>query len=293
MTTSRSQLMGSLFCAVVAVSFAFNTVFASIAYRDGANAMSVLTYRTLLALIAVFVLLRVWRVPMYLTPRKRLAACGLGLLMATYCYGLLAAIEHMPVALAVLTFYLYPLLTGVISGLLGYERLTPGLIVALVAGFVGLAFALDIGGGGLNLTGFALAGSGALLMTLMVFLNNKVAAGEDSRRITLYVLSTATLAYLVIDLVLGEYRLPQTAEGMLAFLGVGLFFAFSIIGIFVSFSKIGMVQTTMIMNLEPVTSVFLGTVLLGQSMKLSQFGGAALVIAAVVFNSWRKRAAAQ
>ena len=44
-------MLGTLLCLAVALSFAVNTALAAVAYRHGADALSVLTYRTTLAVL--------------------------------------------------------------------------------------------------------------------------------------------------------------------------------------------------------------------------------------------------
>ena len=289
MPSSRHPLLGALLCLVVAFSFATNTALSSVAYAEGANALSVLTYRTALAALALFLVLRAVRVPVTLPPAKRKAALGLGVLMGVYSYGLLGAVEHMPVALAVLTFYLFPLFVGLVSWSMGWERMTPRLAGALVAAFVGLMLALDVGGGSLSVAGVALALMGALIITALLLLNNRlVGGGQDSRPVSLHMLATATLIYLAVDVAVGSFALPETPKGWAAFGAVGVFYTFSIIGIFVAVSWIGPVRSSLFMNFEPVSSVFWGTVLLGQPMKPTQLLGAALVVAAIVATAWKK-----
>src|SRR5690606_29835767 len=128
---NRHPLLGIALCLTAAASFACNTALASIAYAHGATPLSVLTYRTALAVVALFVILKLLRVRVTLPPRQRYAALALGVMLGAYSYGLLGAIPYMPVALAVLTFYLYPLFVGIAAWLLGRERMTPALALSL------------------------------------------------------------------------------------------------------------------------------------------------------------------
>ena len=279
----RRYLLGVVLILAVAASFATNSTLAAIAYADGATALSVLTYRTFTSLIVLYILLRIWRVPMALPPEKKRAALGLGLLLGAYSYGLLGAIEHIPVALAVLTFYLYPLFVGFGAWAMGREPMTLRLAASLIAAFVGLGFALDITGENLNLTGIALAAGGAVLNAALVLLNNRLVGATDSRPVSLYMLITATVCFILIDIAVGEYPVPPTPVGFAAFIGVGVFYAFSIIGFFVAISWIGTVRTSLFMNFEPIASMFLGVTLLSQMLEPSQYFGAALVVAAILF----------
>ncbi len=284
----RADIPGTVFCAVVGASFAINTALASFSYRFGADALSVLTYRTLVAAIVLLVLLRLWRIPIVLPPGRRLQTLGLCIMMASYSYCLLGAAEHIPIALAVLTFYIYPLMVGLASAALGHERLTPGLILSLIAALIGLAFALDIGNSSLNPVGIALALVGAVLFTSVMLLNRTVVGTSDSRPVSFYMLVATFGIYAVIDLVRGEFHFPPAGDGRTAFLAVGLFYAFAIIGFFISTKRLGNTRAALVMNFEPVTSVFLGTVLLGDGMKPSQFAGAALVLSAIIFTAWKR-----
>jgi len=285
----RHRWLGVGYIVVVPISFACNTALASVAYADGATAFSVLTTRTAMACLALFCILKLLGVSVVLPPAKRYAALAMGVMLGTYSYGLLGAIQYMPLALAVITFYIYPLLVGVASWALGYERMNWSLGGALFVAFVGLALALDVFGGTLSPIGFALAASGAVLNTVLSLINSRlVGRGGDSRAFSLHMLATGTLTYVVADLVIGGFPLPHTAIGLAAFLGVGVFYGFSIVGIFVVISWLGPARAALTQNIEPITSVFIGTVLLHQAMKPTQLLGAGLVLSAILFSAWRR-----
>ncbi|MDP6175916.1 MAG: DMT family transporter, partial [Rhodospirillales bacterium] len=220
--------------------------------------------------------------------RLRFACLGLGLLIAGYSFGLLHAIVHIPMALAVLTFYLYPLFVGIGAWLTGHEPMTWPRALQLLVAFAGLSLALDVGGGKLNLLGIALAIGSALLVTLLMLINGRILKGRDSRPASMYMLGMGVAVFWAADLSVGEFPLPTTTIGMAAFVGAGLFYAFSIITLFVAIGMIGPVRVALFMNFEPVTSVMLGIALLGQPMTALQLFGAALVVAAIVWAGWSK-----
>jgi drug/metabolite transporter (DMT)-like permease len=283
-----AHITGPVVVLVVAASFACNTALAAISYAHGATPLSVLTYRTTLAFVVLAAVLALSRPTEPLPGRLRLVCLGLGFIVAGYSFGLLGAIAHIPVALAVLTFYLYPLFVGIGAWLTGQERMTWPTAAQLLVAFAGLGLALDVGGGQLNLRGFGLAVGAALLFTLLLLLNGRILQGRDSRPVSLHMLGMGAAIYWIADLAMGEFPLPQTPIGMAAFFGAGIFYTFSFITMFIAVGMIGPLRVALFLNFEPVTSVMLGIVLLGQPMTALQLLGAALVVAAIVWSAWSK-----
>ena len=274
--------LGYVLIFLVATSFAVNSTSASVAYGGGSDALSVITTRTVIAALALLVFMRLRRVPIALPPRQRRIALALGVLLGLYSYGLLGAIEHIPVALAVLTFYTYPLFTGITAWLIGQERMTPVTAGALVTAFIGLALALDVTGDRLDWTGVAMAGFAAVTLSALLLLSSRLIGGGDSRPVTLHMLTTAALGYALASLLRGDFNLPETGDAWLGFAAVPVFYTFSIIGFFFAAAMIGPVRTSLFMNFEPVASMTLGFLILDQRLSATQVLGAALVIAAIL-----------
>lgn len=212
----------------------------------------------------------------------------MGVIVAAYSYGLLGSMEHIPVALAVLTFYLYPLLTSLAAWILGQETLSMSMLLCLGVAFAGLAIALDITGN-FNATGFSMAGGAAVLITVLLLLANRVVTGVDARVLSLHMMASATGVYVFVDVILYEFALPTSSTGFLAFIGSGVFYSFAMVGMFVGISKIGAIRTSMFMNFEPVSSIFFGMIILGQFLQPLQLAGAGIVIAAIVTAAVSKR----
>ena len=280
-TRSLTSLPGVILIVFVAFSFAANSTLSKIALDHGATPLSLLNFRTAIAAFSVFVILKIWRVPIGLPFRVRWIAIGMGGIVALYSYCLMSALLYLPVALAVLTFYLYPILTSLGSWAIGQERLTFRILVCLITAFIGLGFALDIGGN-INLVGISLAIGAAVGFTVLLLVNNNLGDGQDSRPISFHMMSSATLLFILMDMNAGDIPLPVSFEGIAAFIGSCVFFAFAMIGMFVGLAKIGAIRTSLLMNFEPVASIVLGALLLDQVLEPLQLVGAGVVIAAIL-----------
>ena len=275
-------LLGAALAGVAGIGFAANSTAAKLAYEGGSNPLTYLSLRSALAAALVLTIILVLGRSTKMPWRRRLAAIGLGAILAVYSYGLLAAIQFIPVALAVLIFYTFPLLTSIYMWISGRERPTWLSVGAILVAFFGLALALDVTSGQLNLEGVALAIMAALGITVVVVLNNRLVGTDDSRPITLHMMLSAMTLFVVITLVLGDFALPQTGLGWTGILVGTSAYAFAIVTIFIAMSYAGAVPAALSLNLEPVASMFFGFVILGQTLSALQISGAALVIAAVL-----------
>ncbi len=274
--------IGLALVLVVATSFALNSASAGLAFEGGTNALTVLTVRTVIAAGALFALLA-WQGARATLPRRdRRMAIALGLVMGLYSYFLYAAIERIPVALAILTFYLYPILTALAYWAWGRGRIGLATAVALVAAFAGLALALDMRGDGLDPVGVGFAAAAALTFALVPLLSEPLIGAGDSRPVTLHMLAVAAMVYVVASAVSGDFVLPETRLGWIGMLLVPAFYTFAIVGFFVAVGMIGPVRTSLAMNFEPVASMIFGFLVLGQTLTYLQILGGALVVAAIV-----------
>ena len=205
----------------------------------------------------------------------------MGLMLALYSYGLLGSIQYVPVALGVLTFYLFPILTSLGVWLLGQEKLTVTTALCVLIAFMGLGIALGMGRS-FHLLGIGLALGSAIMITALLLTANSLGSEFDPRVISFHVLFSATFVIFFVDIIFFEFPLPKETIGIMAFIGGGLFYAFSIIGMFIGLTWIGAVRTTLFMNFEPVSSIVFGAIILDQILGLPQLIGASLVIVAIM-----------
>lgn len=277
-----TELRGVVTALLVACAFATNSALARMAYEGGSNAVSVLTVRTAIALVALLVLLRVMRLPFTLPLRQRLSALALGVLLAIYSYGLLGSIQYVPLAVGLVTFYTYPLLTALASAALGREHLSPITLVMLLVALYGLTLVLDLEHAPANPIGIAHALAASVTFTALLLLSDRLRGDGDSRPITAHMLITAVIAYVAASVVTGAFALPQTQLGWIGFIGCPVFFSFGFIALFEAVRLAGPVPAALVLSIEPVISALLGYLLLAQTLTSWQTVGVALVVGAIV-----------
>jgi drug/metabolite transporter (DMT)-like permease len=263
--------VGITIALAAAAGFALANTAANLAYQGGSNPLTVAATRFLAPTAALVVWLQISDVSLLLPRRDTIAAAVLGIVTALYSWALLRSFSSIPFALAVLIFYLFPLLAAVIVAGLGWERLAWKTGAAIVVALAGLALALNVRGGSLDIAGMALAFSAAVGLAIVVVISSRVFGKGDARPLTLYMAAAASVVLLILCAASGDLALPRTA-----------FYGFAMIAFFIAVSIIGPVRTSLLSYADAVISATLGVILLGQALTLAQIAGIAIVILALI-----------
>jgi drug/metabolite transporter (DMT)-like permease len=279
-------LTGSLVALVGALAFAPITTLARLAYDAGADGASLVLCRYLLAVLALWAMLLLrGRLP--LLPRgawgKSLAAgvCWIG-----GTYGYLGAVEYIPVSLAAVAIYAYPLVVAAFSPFVEKTRLTLLHGLAFLTAFGGLALALGPDLSTLDWRGLALAGVGIVGSAGMLLLTARQAPEVDSMTHTFWVNLVGLAGVGLLVNFTGGLRLPGTSDGWLAFAAALSIYIVAILAVLGGAKLAGAARTAMIMNLEPIITLGLATLVLGEILGWEQLVGAGLVLGAVMGITW-------
>ena len=290
MTLSR-PVLGALLVLVAATVFSATSVSAVVSYEGGANPMAVIAIRFFGAIAVLYGLLRLTGAQLRLSRRDRTIALLLGAVQAAQSYFLYTSFNHIPVAMTMIIFYVYPLLVGLFASAIGQERLTWSLGAGLVVAFIGLTLVFNVTGEGLNTIGSVFAGLAAVSWTVIVVMSAYLMRGGDSRPVTLHIQTSAAVIFAIVLVVTGDVVLPTTVKGWTGYLLMPLFYGIAISAFFAANAMIGSVRTSLIMNSEPVATIILGFLVLGQTLTPLQLLGAAFVIGGLVAARWDGRRA--
>ncbi len=267
---------------ICAVCYAVAVVCARVAFEDGSNASTVVMLRCVFAVLAIGIAVRLGKAPDTVTARDRRLILSLGLLFAINVYAFYKAIELLRIPLAILIFYVYPLLTGLISAFAGLERLSAPMLLFSLLSLAGLALATGASPETLDPLGVALALFAGAVVALSLVVTTRHVAHVDPLRRTFWMM-VSTSASLVAAVVAGQsFAWPHGAVGAAAIGGVCVLYAIGLVGLFTSATRIGPIRTAIMMNLEPVVAIALSTVVLRQGLTGLQYAGGALVITGVI-----------
>jgi drug/metabolite transporter (DMT)-like permease len=264
-----------------ALSFSVADVLSKIVFASGMDVLSLITLRGILAAGFFWIWLRAAppRVPH--SPRARLISLGLGILFAGNVFALMFAIQVMPLSIAILAYFIYPLLTGIAAAALGLERLGWRAFATAITAFAGLALMLEAQPAELVPIGLLAAFAAAICRVASLLVTRAALGGTDARVTTWYSLAPAALLFIAVSLFTTHFQPPQSSVGWGAFFGMGITTTLSTLWIFVSTARVGAFRTALVMNLEPVLSSLFSFALLGEAVSAPQLVGGAIMVAAL------------
>lgn len=278
---NRQRLVGAAWIAASASGFGAMAIFVKQAYAQGVGLESLLFLRFALA-GACLSLFMVWR-RLPWPERKLLPSLllmgGVGYVGQAYCY--FAALRHASAGLTALLLYLFPILVALFSALLGRQRLTQGRALAVAVAFSGTL--LTIGGSlaGSPL-GIALGLGAACIYAIYILAGERLTAQAGPLASSAVIMVGAALVYGGLALAL-ESPMPTTPLAWGAVLGiVFLSTILGMVGFFAGMARLGAADAAALSTLEPLVTLVLAALFLGERLGLTQMLGGLLILGAVL-----------
>jgi drug/metabolite transporter (DMT)-like permease len=263
------------------LSLGISDILSKIVLAAGGDVVSMLSFRSVVGLVFVATWLRFGKKP-FADARVRWISMGIGVMFAALIYCLFKAIEAVDVSTAVLSYFTYPIMTGIAASLLRIEPLRWKGALCAIAAFAGLAIMIGAHPAGLALAGVAYGiGAGcwrvAVLLTTRVYL-----VGADARLTTWYSMISSTAIFVAASLLTWNWHMPQTGIGWASLIVMSLATTSGILLIFISTMRIGPFRTALVLNLEPLTATILSALVLGDVMTPVQGLGSAIMLGSLV-----------
>jgi len=172
-----------------ALSFSAADVLGKIVFNDGMDVLSFATARGLLTMLFFWFWLRHAPPSRPHTGQERLVSLAIGVMFAANTFGLLLAIQLLPLSIAILTYFAYPLLTGLAGAATGIDRVGLRGLLAALAAFRGLAMMLGARLGDVEVLGIASALFAAVMRVVTLLITRHSLRYTDARLNTWYSLA--------------------------------------------------------------------------------------------------------
>jgi drug/metabolite transporter (DMT)-like permease len=276
---------GALFCIASGAAFGAMAVFGKLAYDAGATVGTLLGVRFTLAAAMFWVLIPLREIRAL--PRRDI---GTGLALGAGGYALQAgcyfvALGRIEAPLLGLLLYTFPAIVAVAAVALGRERFGSRHVIAVCLAGGGLTLALaGASDGALDPLGVALGLGAAVVYSAYILVSDPITRRIRPRLLATLVCTGAAVTLLVGSIALGEFRPGDlTAAGwgwLLCLAAVSTVTAISLF--FAGLERVGPTMAAILSTVEPLVTVLLALVVLGERLGALQLLGGALVLAAVV-----------
>lgn len=273
---------GVFWIALSAAGFGAMAIFAKLAYRDGVSLTTLLFLRFALAGL----LLTAWGIMSGMRwPRGRdllwLVAMGaIGYVGQSFSY--FAALQYASAGLVALLLYLYPAIVTVLSALVFKRRIGAGRAWAVAVALAGTALTV---GGDLHseMPGILLGIACALIYSVYILAGEGVMGRVGPLPAATVVILAAAAVYGVAAFQSGPTP-PETMSGWAAVLAIAIFSTLlAILGFFKGLEKLGAADASTLSTLEPLITIGLAALVLGEMVTAMQLAGGALILAAVIY----------
>ena len=284
---------------LIAALMGANHVAARLAFNHGVDVPTAVSFRSGATALVVGALLLIQRVPLALTARQRKALPLIGVLIAIQSLCLYSAVARLPVALALLVFNSFPLMTALWARLLYRHRPERALLIAMPVILLGLVLALDVLGAASGLgaagqwreigAGVAFALGASTTFGLALVLTQHEAGGLDGRLRTFATMAIVALLAGAAVVWRGGLALPVAPAGWWGLALLTLLYGTGITILFTVLPRLGVVGNSAVMNVEPVFALVLAWLILDQHIAPVQVVGALVVVGAVIWLGTRRK----
>ena len=292
----RPVLLAGLSIAIGgAVLFSAKAVVAKLLYRYHIDAVTLIAFRMLFSL-PVFAAVAVWKMrsepPLSSADRWRIVGLGLiGYYLSSFLDFL--GLQHISVGLERLILFLTPTFVLLIGALLFKRRIARlewGALALSYAGIV-LVFAHDLAGGaGSVVIGSLLVMASALTYAVYLLGSGEMVRRIGSLRLVAYAMCVSSVACIAQFFALRPAGLlVQPAPVYWLSLVNGIFCTiFPVFMTMVAVQRIGAATASQAGMIGPVSTLFLGALILGEPVTAVQLAGTALVLAGIYMLSLKK-----
>jgi len=278
-TRGRPELLGFALVALSAAAFGTMAIFATYAYQGGASVLGLVVLRFCVAAAVLWAIVGLRRLEAWPRGVWRLWVLG-GILYALQSVLFLTAVQQSSPALAALCLYVYPVVVVLLAALLRQGALTRLGVLGLVLAMAGLVLVLDLGQGGFRWSGALLALGAAAVYSVYILFGQRVIAQADPIAGAAHVALSAFVTLGLFGLVGGGLDLAaMRPAAVLAGVAIGLIpGAIAIVTFLAGLRRIGAARASVLSMLEPVVTVLLSAVALGEALAPLQLLGGVLVV---------------
>ena len=282
----NAKAKGYILGSIAAASYGMNPLFALPLYKAGMDPDSVLFFRYLFAIPLLGIMIKARGRSFKIQRKETFPLIIMGLLVALSSLTLFLSYNYMAAGIASTLLFVYPIMVALIMAMVFKEKLALQTIVCmlLALGGIGLLYKSE-DGSTLSLIGTLLVFASSLSYAIyIVGINQTSLKNVATLKVTFYVLLFGLSLFVARLLYSGVLNTPDQWYLWANLLALAVFpTAISFLCTTGAIQYIGSTPTSILGALEPVTAIFFGIAVFGESLTVRESFGLVMIIVAVTF----------
>lgn len=282
----NAKAKGYILGSIAAASYGMNPLFALPLYKAGMDPDSVLFFRYLFAIPLLGIMIKARGRSFKIQRKETFPLIIMGLLVALSSLTLFLSYNYMAAGIASTLLLVYPIMVALIMAMVFKEKLALQTIVCmlLALGGIGLLYKSE-DGSTLSLIGTLLVFASSLSYAIyIVGINQTSLKNVATLKVTFYVLLFGLSLFVARLLYSGVLNTPDQWYLWANLLALAVFpTAISFLCTTGAIQYIGSTPTAILGALEPVTAIFFGIAVFGESLTVRESFGLVMIIVAVTF----------
>jgi len=273
---------GLAFALIGAFFYGFNITFAKIAAELGVGGPMIVAERVLVMIAIGLIVGRLTRASFFVPRNERipLFALGLGSTGVSICY--LSSVAFIPITIAAVIFYTFPILIVVLSPFIDRKPLTLAMMAIVVAAFIGVVLVLGTTDSDLDPRGLLLAAGASISAAIQFFAGTRCRQTGTAAKVVfsqvIVLPSTLVTVYFTGAMLTADSQMIALVPIWLTIGGFVFGFGFQILAL----TRISASVAGLAFCLEPVVAAITSALVLGERLAPIQYLGGMIVIAAII-----------
>jgi len=274
------MFIGYLFILLSAAGFGVTPIFALYSYESGVTVSTLLflrfSFASLLLFLYAFCKIKTWTIT-----KSEITAMFLlgGILFTVQSAFYFLSVQYIPVSLAVLLVYLYPILVSILSFFINREPISPAMLASIAISLLGMSFVLGSPSGKVDITGVLLAVGAAIVYAFFVVVGNRVTRQIPSIITSAFITLSAACSFFIWGMASDSLHFDFQSSGWWSILGVVVFSTvLSMLTLFAGMNITGPTKASILSMVEPLITILLSVFLLDEKMSVTQMIGGGIIL---------------
>ncbi|MBU3154803.1 DMT family transporter [Clostridium estertheticum] len=276
---------GILYIILSASAFGIMPILAKLSYRGGANTYSTLFLRFLFAAIMLFYYLKTKGISMKLTKKQSILILIIGVFGFTLTTSsLYMSYNYIGIGMASMIFYIYPSIVTILAYMFYKEKIYFRKIISLIISLMGIYILIDKASVSFNIKGIILALIAAVLYSLYVLgASNKEFKNINSYVLTFYISCASATVMFIAAMSTSNFSIHISFYALVAILLIAFISTVVALMAFLEGVRlIGPSKASILSTIEPIVSLILGIIILGEPISSRIIIGSIMIVLSVV-----------